>query len=541
MENPEKSTVQELVEEVNHLRQQVSELKNSEEPFKLVVDRSRDGIVVVDANCKVVYANNKFAEMLGYTIGEVYDLYIWDWDKNLPKEDILGLASSVDDIEGHLFETRHTRKDGTCIDVELSNSGTFAGGKKLIFCISRDITDRKKSEEEKIKLEEQVRHAQKLKAIGTLAGGIAHDFNNILSVIIGYTELGLKKINSDTPIYSYLLTTQKASIRAKNIIQQLLMFSRKVGPKKQSLNIAPIIKETVTFLRSTIPSTINIQTKINVDNHVVHADPTQIHQVLMNLCVNAAHSIGKNVGSIKITATSEYLNDFTNLPFKELPEGDYIKISVEDNGPGIAPAIQSRIFEPYFTTRDKSKGSGMGLAVVDGIIENHGGSITVDSTLGKGTVFRLILPATKSNADRLEKQTSVIPGGTESILFVDDEKEICKIVKLILEEQGFSVQTAYSALDALNIFRKNPDGFDLVITDMTMPYFTGDELFEEIKTIRNNIPVILCTGHNDYINEEKALAMGVAAFLFKPVGNIELCTTIRNVLDNKLSSGAHVF
>jgi PAS domain S-box-containing protein len=649
-----------LIEELNALRSENTVLKNAEFRFRKLVEQSRDGIVILSDDCKVFDANQKFADMIGYTLEETCNLSVWDWDKTRPSEGFLELANEVDG-KGHHFETVHTRKDNTTFDVELSNSGTIVDGKKLIFCICRDISDRKrneaslheskellstfidnfkgiayqvsveefdaftprlfrgaieeitgytiedfntlkewnaiihpdditqvqrkrkmclefpeieadmeyrilarggnvlwikenarivkigndkllhgtifnitqqkKAEEEKFKLEEQVRHSQKLEAIGTLAGGVAHDFNNILCIIMGYTDLILKIIPVEHLAYNHLTHIRKASNRARDIIQQLLTFSRKVEIRKQPLDVGPVISEALTFLRSTIPSNINIRQHIDIGNEMILADPTQIHQVIMNLCVNAAQALQNREGTITVTVTSNCTSINKIEACRGLPEGKYIKIDITDNGPGIPAEIAGRIFDPYFTTRGNSNGSGMGLSVVHGILKNHDGCITMSSKPEQGTTFTLYLPIVSSKAENIESSTDTRASGTESILFIDDEEDITIIGKLILEDRGFHVKTEVNPLNALYTFKSNPEGYDCILTDMTMPNMTGDTLYKEIRKIRPDIPVILCTGHSDYINAEDALAIGISAFIHKPLNGNDLVKIIRTVID----------
>jgi PAS domain S-box-containing protein len=648
------------IEELAALQSENAVLKNAEFKFRKLVEQSRDGIVILDDTCKAIYANQKFADMIGYTLEETSNLYVWDWDKTLAQETVLKLAGAVDE-KGHHFESVHTRKDKTTFDVDLSNSGTIVDGKKLIFCICRDISDRKrnearlqqseellstfidnfkgiayqvsaeqvdsftprlfrgaldeitgytttdfakqkkwnnivhpedlsnlqqkrkecftfpeteadieyritakngkvlwvkenarivkignerllhgtifnitqqkKAEEEKNKLEEQVRYSQKLEAIGTLAGGVAHDFNNILSILMGYTDLSLRGIPSENPAYSHLNQIQKAINRAKDIIQQLLTFSRKVEAKKQPLDVGPIITETFTFLRSTIPANIDLHLNLDINNEMILADPAQIHQVIINLCVNSAQALQNREGIIEITVVPRTIS-FNNIEeCSNLPEGRYIRIDVTDNGPGIPQEIAGRIFDPYFTTRGKEHGSGMGLAVVHGIIKNHDGCITMNSKPNQGTTFTVYLPVVNAKTEINENFANIDSAGSESILFVDDESDITEIGKLMLEDRGFQVKTEVNPVNALTTFRNDPDAFDCIITDMTMPNMTGDTLFREVRKIRSDIPVILCTGHSEYINDEKALEMGISAFMHKPLHCEDLVNMIRSVVD----------
>jgi signal transduction histidine kinase/CheY-like chemotaxis protein len=429
------------------------------------------------------------------------------------------------------IEYRITAKNGKILWVKENARVVKIGNEKLLHGIIFNITQQKKAEEEKYKLEEQVRHSQKLESIGTLAGGIAHDFNNILSILMGYTDLSLRGIPSENPAHSHLTQIQKAINRAKDIIQQLLTFSRKVETKKQSLNVGPIITETFNFLRSTIPANVDLHLNLDIKNETILADPTQLHQVIINLCVNAAQALQNREGIIEVTVTQKTISFNKIEECSNLPEGKYIRIDVTDNGPGIPQEIAGRIFDPYFTTRGKENSSGMGLAVVHGIIKNHDGCILMNSKLNQGTTFTVYLPVVNSNAETFENCTDPDSTGSESILFVDDEVDITEIGKLMLEDRGFQVKTEVNPLNALNTFRNNPDDFDCIITDMTMPNMTGDTLFREIRKIRSDIPVILCTGHSEYINDDKAMKMGISAFMHKPLHCEDLVNMIRSVVD----------
>jgi PAS domain S-box-containing protein len=667
-----------LIEELNELREQVSHLENSEALLKkakaslkeeairrrMLVEQSTDGIVVLTVDGKVYEANQKFADMLRYTLEEAHQLYLWDWDKNHSKEALLKMAEVIDETGDH-FISRHSRKDGTVFDVDISSNGTVCDGKKLIFCVCRDISERKRYEEQlreskeqlsafvdnfrgiayqigvnsdniqsfkplffrgavkqitgysnnefteahswndlihpqdiqkvslmrnnflldtnfvaemeyriicrdksvrwvqdiaqiinirnenvihgtifditekktteeaNIKLEECIRQSQKLEAVGTLAGGIAHDFNNTLSIIMGYTDLALSEIPPDSNTSNKLFQVKIASMRARDTVKQLLTFSRKVGPKKFPVNIVSIIEEAVSFLHSTLPANIQIEFKSLEDSLMILADPTQINQVMTNLCINASQALETTGGVIKLTSEKIlHKPDFT-IPFKDIPDGMYVKVTVSDSGVGIPENIIGRIFEPYFTTRKTGKGSGMGLAVVHGIIGNHGGAITVVSEPQKGSSFTFIMPVFDKKIPFVKPPSTIIPSGVESILFVDDEEEIVKIMKLILEKQGFRVITSTDPRIALDIFKNSPKEFDIVVTDMTMPHLTGDRLFKNIKKIKPEIPVILCTGHSSLIDEQKALDMGFAAYFLKPLSRHEFIEKIRLVLDKK--------
>ncbi len=400
------------------------------------------------------------------------------------------------------------------------------GNLEKIIHIATDITETKR-------LESQLRQALKMESIGTLTGGIAHDFNNIMGIILGNAELALEDVPKWNPGHTNLEEIKKASLRAANIVRQLLSFTRITDQKLQPMEITLVIKDALKFLRSTIPTTIDIVQEICVTDETILADPTQINQIMMNLCINASHAMEQTGGKLTITVENVLLDDSSAKDYTDLKNGKYVKLMVSDTGPGIDSKIIDRIFDPYFTTKGVGKGSGMGLAVVHGIVKSHSGSIKVDSTLGKGTKFSILFPLTQGKT-AVEKETiQEIPRGSETILFVDDEISIVNMVQRMFERLGYKVQTAITPQDALDRFALNPDHFDLVITDMTMPQMTGVNLSEKLMDIRPDIPIIICTGYSALVDEEKAKELGLAAYVMKPINLSEIAQTIRKVLDRK--------
>nr|MDA3790353.1 response regulator [Desulfobacula sp.] len=373
--------------------------------------------------------------------------------------------------------------------------------------------------------------AQKLESIGTLTGGIAHDFNNIMGIILGNTELALEDVPKLNPAYSNLEEIKTASLRAANIVRQLLSFTRITEQKLQPMEIGLVIKDALKFLRSMIPTTIDIEQDISVTDETILADPTQINQIMMNLCINASHAMEQTGGKLTINVENVLLDDHSAKDYPDLKRGKYIKVVVSDTGPGIDLKIIDRIFDPYFTTKGVGKGSGMGLAVVHGIVKSHSGAIMVDSTLGKGTKFIILFPLAQEKAAVEAETIQEIPSGSETILFVDDEISIANMVQRMFERLGYKVETATTPQDALDRFALNPDHFDLVITDMTMPQMTGVNLSEKLMDIRPDIPIIICTGYSALVDEEKAKELGLAAYVMKPINMSEVARTIRKVLD----------
>lgn len=395
--------------------------------------------------------------------------------------------------------------------------------------IAMDITDFKRMEEELLQ-------SHKLEAIGTLAGGVAHEFNNILSIIIGNIDQVLNDYPERNSGYDSLEEIKTAGLRAKDIVSRLLAFSRKTGEQLKPVKIGPVIKDSLKFLRPTLPVTIDIRQDIQVMDSTVLADPTQINQVMINLCVNASNAMEETGGTLEINVVKVRLGDDSINSYPDLADGDYVKISVSDTGPGVAPEIIDRIFDPYFTTNELGKDSGMGLAVVQGIVKNHNGAIYVDSPPGQGATFTMLFPLIAQKPVMEVKTIDKIPCGNETVLIVDDEEAIAKLTGRMLERLGYSVEIRINPVEAFDLFQFNPEGFDLVITDMTMPQMTGATLSKKLKSIRADIPVIICTGYSALINEQKAKELGIAAYIIKPVIMEEIARTIRKVLDESRGS-----
>jgi signal transduction histidine kinase len=381
-----------------------------------------------------------------------------------------------------------------------------------------------------IELEKQLFQAQKMETIGTLAGGIAHDFNNILTSVIGFSELALNDAKKGSQQYDNLQEVLTAGNRAVDLVKQILTFSRQTDQKKKPVQVKQILKEALKFIRSSIPTTINIKQNIQSDA-LIMGDPAHIHQVLMNLCANAAHAMKDTGGVLTVDLSDMEFNSNVVSNYPDLPPGKYLNLTVTDTGHGMTPDVLDKIFDPFFTTKQKEEGTGMGLSVVHGIVRGHEGAIYAYSNPGQGSTFNIFLPAIHKQLQPEDSVDRPVLTGTERILMVDDEPAIVKMSKQTLESLGYDVVTRTSSIEALEFFRRRPKSVDLVITDMTMPNMTGDELAVELMKIRPDIPVILCTGFSTRINEQKSKAKGIRAFVLKPIIKQKLSETIRKVLD----------
>ena len=394
-----------------------------------------------------------------------------------------------------------------------------------------DVTERKQTEEANKDLHTQLVHAQKMEAIGTLAGGIAHDFNNILGAVIGYSEIvrddALAKSVSVKDVDQIL----KAGQRAKELVQQILAFSRQAQTHQAPVKPNVIITEAIKLLRASLPATIFIEQDIDADIGNIVADPIQIHQIVMNLCTNSFHAMEMEGGILTISLKKKVLRDADLTDKPHLQAGQFLLLSIKDTGVGIAPDIREKIFNPYFTTKEVGKGTGMGLAIVHGFVQSLGGSIALESRVGEGTLVSILLPVVETTTSQGHGSVDLIPSGKEHILFVDDEEILNDMGKIMLERLGYRVTARKNSSEALATFQKQPDAFDLVITDMTMPGMTGIDLARRVRQIRPEMPIILCTGYSSLISEEKARSLGIKGFAMKPITKKDISTLIRDVLE----------
>lgn len=402
----------------------------------------------------------------------------------------------------------------------------------LYFNHTWDILQQKRYERDRARLAEQLAQAQKLEAIGTLAGGIAHDFNNVLMVIIGNTELAKDNLEKPEKIQDDLNEIFHAALRARDLVNQILAFSRDQAEGRKPLDISPLVKEAIKLLRSSIPTNITIKQYIAEESLPVITEPTQINQLIMNLCTNAYHALGGEGGELEIRLSPTVLHDklFYNGGMVA-PEGEYMHLVIKDNGAGMSEETLTRIFEPYFTTKEKERGTGLGLAVVHGIVKSMQGAILVDSTPGEGTLFQIYLPVARAKEQRVEDVLAGnLPGGHEHILYVDDDQAVAKANSQLLGNLGYVVTTHHSGKDALAALDKKNNDFDLVITDLDMPQMTGQTLARKLQEKGSNIPVILCTGYSDRVDAEEIEACGICEIILKPLTKIDLALSVRKVL-----------
>jgi PAS domain S-box-containing protein len=524
----------ELVQANKKLKRKIQEhkqaqeaLQESKERFRELAELLPETIFEMDINDNLTFVNRKAFDHFGYTQQ--------DFDQGLKglelfhPDDRSRIMQNAKKIMGGenigLNEYTAMKKNKSTFPALIHSTAIYRNEKPVGmrgFII--DITETKR-------LEVQLQHAHKMEAIGTLTGGIAHDFNNILGIIIGNTELALDDVPEWNPAHSNLEEIKTAGLRAKDIVSQLLGFAHKTDQKLQPTKIVPVIRDSLKFLRATLPTSVTFRQNIQVSADTVLANSTQIHQIMLNLYTNAAHAMEESGGTLEISIQNLVLDNNSADIYPDLSPGNYVAIKVSDTGQGISPEIKDRIFDPYFTTKELGKGSGLGLSVVHGIIQSHQGAISVDSEPGKGTTFNVFFPVIEEEAVIESKSVEKFPTGNERILFVDDEKSIVKMARQILERLGYQVETKQNPVDALESFHSKPEQFDLVITDMTMPDMTGDKLVEHILNISPDMPTILCTGFSEKISEEKAQKLGIKAFVLKPLVKRDFAVTVRKVLD----------
>jgi PAS domain S-box-containing protein len=516
-----------IIEDITERKRTELAIRQSEEKYRTVLEANPDPVVVYDIEGKVIYFNPAFTEVFGWSLeerlGKRNDAFVpeeaWQETKMMIDKVLAGERFSC-------VETCRFNKKEEIIPVSISGAiYKDQYGNPIGSIINlRDISEQKR-------MEAQLQQSQKMEAIGTLAGGIAHDFNNMLFPLVGYAEMLRADLPADSPLQHHVNMILEATMRSKDLVKQILAFSRQGHQEIKLIKLQPIFKESIKLLRSSIPTTIDIRHEIDPGCGAIVADPTQVHQIIMNLATNSFHAMEDSGGMLKVDLKQVRMEpDQSLLP--GLTPGEYARLTISDTGIGIEKETMKKIFDPYFTTKATGKGTGLGLSVVQGIVKRCHGDICIYSDPGKGTQIQVYLPIVDREAELIRTDHSdTIQGGTEKILLVDDEIIIARTEQQLLERLGYRVTIRTGSIDALEAFKANPDKFDLVVTDMNMPNMTGVQLTGEIKKIRPEIPIILCTGYSYQINEEKSKALGIQGFIMKPVMMREIAELIRNVLD----------
>jgi PAS domain S-box-containing protein len=514
------------------VQERTAALQESEMRFRTMVETAPNGILIYDAEKdRFVEANTRSCELIGYTREELMqkswtDISAASQPDGRPAEDkIKPLVEEALEGRPRFQEWVLVHSKGQKILVEMWLNPIFFAGRRLIRASLADINERRQ-------LELQLQQALKLEAVGTLAGGIAHEFNNILSIILGNAELAKEFVNASTPVRANMEEIIAACLRGRDVVHGLLSFSRKSEHKKMAVDIVPIIKETLKLLRSSLPANIEIRQEISNQSCIIMADPTQIHQVMINLGTNAAHAM-ESGGTLTVGLRAETFEPGSILPHAKLNPGSYVHLWVHDTGRGIEPENLDRIFDPFFTTKDVSKGTGLGLAVVMGIVDNHKASIFVKSQPGQGTAFDVYFPAIESFTPEPVLRPQALPGGKERILFIDDEKSIAEIAQVLLERLGYSVNSITDPIKALELFEKDPDSIDLVITDLSMPHVTGEQLAIRMLRRKPDLPIILVSGYSDRMNKQRAEELGIRLYIQKPLDRRKLAFAVRQILDQE--------
>lgn len=497
------------------------------------VEQAGESIVVTDSRGIIEYVNPAFEKTNGFSkeevLGKVYEDIVGTYaGENRFKETLEKTIRNEGSWSSWSGRVKRRKKDGTILELDLTLSPIRDQAGQVInfLAVARDVTS-------EMNLQEHIRRLQKIEALGTLAGGIAHDLNNILGPILMNVEMALIDTPEDSTIARSLQIVLEAATRGKELVKQILAFTAQKETEVKPISLAPIVKESLELMRATIPRTIDIRERIGGDAGKVLANASQIHQVLVNLCTNAAHAMKEKGGVLEVCLERVIMDTSARSRYLELRAGPYARLTVSDTGHGMSPEVRRRIFDPFFTTKKIGEGTGMGLAVVDGIVRSHGGAITVYSEVGEGSTFNVYLP--EIERDEVQRMTKMEPirGGKERILLIDDEEIQLRTILPLLERLGYHVSARNDSREALELFRDRSEEFDLVITDQTMPGMTGITLSEEMIRIRHDIPIILCTGFSQVVNGGKANAVGVKEFIMKPFSVRDLALMVRRVLDNK--------
>lgn len=534
-----KEVVLNIARDLSSRKEAKKALRESEGKYRSILENIEECYFEVDLSGNLVFFNQATCDIWGYSSDELSGTNHWKLAKHESAEDLSAIFNSVGQTEkpARIERYKIITKNGDTKTIELSVSPLKdITGKLFGFRgVGRDITEHLRMEKEKNLLELQLQKGRRLEAIGTLAGGIAHDFNNLLAAVLGFTDLALLSVKKDDKLRENLEGIRKAGTRGKDLVAQILAFSRQSETKRRPVEITTIIKEALKMVAASSPATIEIRQNIS-DNGKILADPTQIHQVLMNLCTNAFHAMKGKGGVLEVNLALVEIGSDDLILHPNLKEGKHLKLSVSDTGHGMDKQVMERIFEPFFTTKNTGEGSGMGMAVVHGIVKHHGGDITIQSKEDEGTVFNIHFPIIDTTPDEDEPVIGAqLRKGKEHILFVDDEEDLAQIGEQMLKYLGYKVDVRTSSVEALKAFQAQPNKFDAVITDQSMPNMTGVELAQKIINLRPDIPIILCTGFSETVSEDKAVKLGIKKFLMKPLVIKDFSESLREVLEERES------
>ena len=521
-----------ITRDISDRKQAEEQLRASQERFREIAELLPETVYEMDLEGKLTFVNRSAFDHFKYTEQDfqnglmALDMLVPD-DRPRARENIKKVLSQTDSV---LSQYTALRKDGSTFPVLFKSAPIVHQDKPVgMRGIIIDITDKQQ-------MEERLRQAQKMEAVGTLAGGIAHDFNNILSPLIGYTELLKVETDPQSSQYKFIEGIYQAAMRARELVKQILLFSRNAAQEVKPLNLQPLVKEALKLLQASLPSTIEMHQNIDPKCGLVIADPTQIHQIVMNLGTNAYHAMEESGGRLTVSLQQVVLDKNVSVGIHSRATA-FACLTFSDTGVGMPKAVLDKIFDPYFTTKEKGKGTGLGLSVVQGIVQNSGGFIRVKSIPGKGSDIKIFLPIDTNTSMAIDREpVKAIRGGNERILVIDDEESIVNMMHRMLEKIGYQVTSFNSVIKGLDAFKAAPENFDLIITDMTMPKMTGDKLAQEVIQIKPDVPVIICTGFSEKMNWEKATALGIKGFLMKPVIVSELSVMIRTVLDGRSPS-----
>lgn len=520
-----------VLQNITERRQADEKLKIAQEELERLFDLVPDLVCIASTSGYLMKINKAWKVTLGFTeeelLSEPFENFIHPDDVEPTR---LEVARQIGGNTTINFINRYRTTEGLYKWLEWN--ATPMAGRSLLYAVARDITERKQAEDERRNLQIQLQQAQKMEAIGTLAGGIAHDFNNILGAIIGYAEMAQEDCPPGSMAGDDIKQVLTASNRAKGLVQQILAFSRQAEFKKILLRPALIIGESIKMLRSSLPASIEIHQDIDTEAGPIVADPTQIHQIVMNLCTNAFHAMEGTGGVLHVSLATETVSGEQTASESHAQPGQYVRLSVRDTGPGISPEIKDKIFDPYFTTKEVGKGTGLGLAMVHGIAKNYGGWVSCDSQMGNGAIFNVYLPVDTGVVLADDSAVDEIVRGSERILLIDDEEMLADMGKVMLSRLGYQVTVMTDSLKALAIFRDQPAAFDVVITDQTMPGLQGSDLARSMLEIRPDLPIILCTGYSTQITEERARAIGIRGFAHKPMTRQNIAALLRKVLSS---------